>query len=65
VIPAELSGALGAVSRAFAPGAAGPAPAPAGPVQDQQPTADPDDILDADLVEDLPEAPPPAEPTTA
>ena len=41
VIPAELSGALGAVSRAFAPGAAGAPPAPSGPVQPEQaPTAD-------------------------
>ena len=38
VIPAELSGALGAVSRAFAPGAAGAPPAPSGPVQPDQPT---------------------------
>ena len=65
VIPAELSGALGAVSRAFAPGAAGGPPAPAAPAQPEQPpTVDADDIVDADLVEDVPEAQPPTEPPT-
>jgi hypothetical protein len=63
VIPAELSGALGAVSRAFAPGAGGgPAPWPAAaPTTGEQaaPAADAD-IVDADIVDEPPAAPGPA-----
>jgi regulator of protease activity HflC (stomatin/prohibitin superfamily) len=66
VIPAELSGALGAVSRAFAPGAgADPAGPTAGP-QPSQPSAPAhDDIVDADIVEDSATSEPPAAPGTA
>jgi regulator of protease activity HflC (stomatin/prohibitin superfamily) len=66
VIPAELSGALGAVSRAFAPGAGGGPTGPTGAAPPAPSTSDaPDDIVDADIVEDPPAPEPPAAPATA